>query len=263
MPSPLSKQLRELGLSEKSALVYAYLLEQGSAVPSAIALATKLNRSTVYTVLNDLKIKGLVTEIERGKIQCYQVEDPAKLPGIIKQQIQSAEDRYEKAKALLPELQGLFSLTPNKPRVRFFEGINGVVSVYSEHIQVNKPYEMLSYSNVEQLIPQLPKSFVTRYIKEKARLRITTRAIFPDTEFSQRYNGKLYGDAPEAIRIRAKYIPPTSFPFQADVTIFGDKVSIVNFSQNSAIGVIIEDKTIAGLMRMSFELAWKGIEKHK
>ncbi len=257
--SPLFRQLRDIGLPEKSSLVYAYLLEHGSAVPSAIALATKLNRTTVYAVLQDLKLKGLVTQIERGKTQCYQVENPAKLPIIIKQQITSAEDRYEKAKALLPELQGLFSLTPNKPRVRFFEGIAGVIAVYNEHIQTSEAYEMLSYSNVEDLIKQLPKAFIARYIKQKVALSITTRAIFPDTAFSQHYNNKLYSTTPEVIRIRSKLIPAELFPFQADVTIFGDKVSIVNFSQNSAIGVIIEDKTIAGLMRMSFELAWKGI----
>lgn len=262
--SNLVDGLRTIGLPEKSALVYAHLLEAGIAYPSRISVATKINRSTVYLILNDLKAKGLVTEIERGKKLCYQIEDPARLRVIVKQQITKAEERYEKVKSLLPELQGLFSVIPNKPTVRFFEGIDGILSVYDEHVIVAEPYEMLSYSNVEELLKRLPKPFVAQYVKKKTKLGITTRAILPESDFSKKYNGKIYSDAPKEVRIRSKYIPKTSFPFQADITIFGkNKVSIMNFKDDVLIGVIIEDETIAGLMRMSFELAWKGADQNK
>lgn len=258
--SKIANELHNIGLPEKSALVYAYLLKAGIAFPSRISIATKLNRSTVYNILSDLKAKGLVTEIERGKKLCYQIEDPVRLPGIIKQQISKAEERYEQAKALLPELQGLFSLIPNKPVVRFFEGVDGIISVYNEHVTVAEPYEMLSYSNVEELFKRLPKTFVSSYVKKKTNIGITTRAIFPDSDFSKKYNAKIYGDTPNALHIHSKLIPTKSFPFQADVTMFGkNKVSIINFKDDVMIGVIIEDETIAGILRMSFELAWRGV----
>lgn len=258
--SKLATELRDIGLPEKSALVYSHLLEVGIAFPSKISIVTKLNRSTVYNILNDLKLKGLITEIEHGNKLCYQIEDPSRLPGIIKHQISKAEERYEKAKALLPALQGLFSLIPNKPIVRFFEGIDGILAIYGEHITVAHPYEMLSYSNVEELLKRLPKTFVTGYVKKKAKIGITTRAIFPESDFSQKYNTQVYADAPKEIHIQSKFIPKMSFPFQADVTMFGkNKVSIINFKDNVMIGLIIEDETIAGIMRMGFELAWKGV----
>lgn len=258
--SKLATELRDIGLPEKSALVYAYLLEVGIAFPSKISIVTKLNRSTVYNILNDLKLKGLVTEIERGKKLCYQIEDPSRLPGIMKQQISKAEERYGKAKALLPELQGLFSLIPNKPVVRFFDSIEGVLSVYNEHVTNTESYEMLSYSNVEELLKRLPKPFVSGYVKKKTKIGITTRAIFPESYFSQKYNTKIYADVPKEFRIQSKFISRGLFPFQADVTMFGkNKVSIINFKDNVMIGVIIEDDMIAGIMRMGFELAWKGI----
>ena len=260
--SKLVEELRGIGLPEKSAVVYAYILEVGVAFPSKIASATKLNRSTVYAILNDLKIKGLVTEIERGKKLCYQIEDPNRLPSVIKQQVQIAETRYEKAKELLPELQGLFALIPNKPRVRYFEGLDGILAIYREHVGASEPYEMLSYSNVEELLKRLPRLFVGKYIKQKEKLGITTRAIFPDTPFTKKYNASFYSDSPKGVPVRCKFIPASSFPFEADVTLFDkNKVSIINFHKNILVGVIIEDETIAGIMRMGFELAWKGIEK--
>ena len=259
MNPSLLPNLKSLGLPEKVAMVYGAVLEAGVAFPSKISETTKLNRSTVYKILSDLRVKGLITEIERGKKLCYQIEDPLRLQGFVKKQITFAEERYENAKKILPELQGLFSLLPNKPRVRFFEGVEGILAIYEEHVAVTEPYEMQSYSNVEELIKTLPPKFVAEYTNHKEKIGITTRAIFPQSTFSKEYNKFLYPDAPKGVLVRSHFIPTESFPFKADITMYGkDRVSIINFHEDSLIGVIIEDATIASMMRMGFELAWKG-----
>lgn len=257
--SALSANLKSIGLSEKAAAIYAAILELGVAYPSQIAKIAKLNRTTTYHILTDLSVKGLITEIERGKKLCYQIERPVKLLGFAKNQIRIAEDRAERAQKLLPEIEGLFSLTPNKPRVRFFEGRDGVLAVYTEHVSEQKPYEMLGFSNVEKLMNLLPKQFVNEYVAKKERAGITTRGIFPDSAFSKKYNREIYRGVQKKSLVQIRTVSADTFPFQSEITIFGDnKVSIVNFEQSTMIGVIIEDATIAGMMRMIFELAWKG-----
>jgi len=59
------KKLEKSGLSDKEALVYLSLLELGGAFPSKIAEYSGLNRSTVYMVLLNLSVRGLVNEIEK------------------------------------------------------------------------------------------------------------------------------------------------------------------------------------------------------
>jgi len=255
----LAAELKNIGLSDKAAAIYAAILELGIAYPSKISEATKLNRSTVYHILTDLSIKGLITEIERGKKLCYQIERPSKLLNFTKNQIRIAEERAERAKKLLPEIEGLFSLTPHKPRVRFFEGQSGVLSVYEEHVAESKPYEMVAFSNVEKLVSRLPPQFVNDYIKKKIRAGVTTRAIFPASKFSEHYNKEIYRGAEKKRQVQMRTIPANLFPFQSEITMFGEnKVSIINFEQSSMIGIIIEDATIAGMLRMIFELAWTG-----
>lgn len=253
------KELRGIGLSDKAAAVYATVLELGVAYPSRVAELTKLNRTTVYHLLTDLAVKGLVTEIERKKKLCYQIEKPSRLINFTKSQIRLAEERAERAKKLLPEIEGLFSLTPSKPRVRFFEGLDGVLAVYEDHISESRSYEMVAYSNVEKLMKLLPERFVKDYIKKKERIGITTRAIFPDTRFSAKYNKEIYRGAPKKVLVQSRLIPTEAFPYEAEITMYGaNKVSIINFQKNTLIGVIIEDETVANMMRMVFELAWKG-----
>ena len=69
----ITRHLEKIGLNDKSALIYSTLLTMGGAYPSALADATRINRSTVYKILLDLSIKGLVTEIERSKKLYYQI----------------------------------------------------------------------------------------------------------------------------------------------------------------------------------------------
>lgn len=255
----LIEELRSVGLSEKAAIVYAAVLELGVAYPSKVAERTKLNRTTVYHILTDLAVKGLVTEIERKNKLCYQIERPERLVRFAKTQIRLAEERAERAQKMLPDIEGLYALTPNKPRVRFFEGLEGVLAVYEDHISGSEPYEMLGYSNVEKLMEVLPPAFVKNYVTRKEELRITTRGIFPDTDFSKNYNKEIYRGASKKTLVEARLIPADQFPHEVEITIYGkDKVSIINFQKNTLIGVIIEDQTVSQMMRMIFELAWNG-----
>lgn len=255
--SSLIKELRSIGLSEKAAVVYAAVLELGIAFPSKVAEITKLNRTTVYHILTDLAVKGLVTEIEQKKKHCYQAEPPKRLINFTKMQVRLAEESAERAKKILPDIEGLYTLLPNKPRVRFFEGVNGIITVYEDHISQKEPYEMLGMSNVEALIPSLPKEFVAQYVREKEKRRIKTRAIFPDSQFSAAYDKHVYKRIDKKFQPKMKFIPEEKFPYNCDITLYGqDKVSIINFQKDVLIGVIIEEKTIADMMRMIFELAW-------
>ena len=256
----LTKELRSIGLSDKASLIYAAILELGVAFPSKISEVTKLNRSTVYKILTDLSVKGLVTELERNKKICYQIEKPARLVSFAKNQIRLAEERFERATKILPDIEGLFSLTPHKPRVRFFEGVPGIMHIYEDHVSETTPYEMLGFSHVEELMKFLPTGFIDGYVKKKQRIGITTRGLFPDTPFNLKYNKNIYRGVSKKILIETRYIPIKLFPYKADITIYGkNKVSIINFHEHTLIGIIIEDETIANMMRMIFNLAWKGV----
>ena len=59
--------LEEIGLSEKEAKIYLALLQVDSALISDLAEKTKINRTTVYPVLESLAKKGLVSELQEGK----------------------------------------------------------------------------------------------------------------------------------------------------------------------------------------------------
>ena len=257
----LSQKLSKTGLSDKEAEIYAYLVEHGGAFPSAISKATGINRTTAYKILDILSIKGLVTELEKRKKLFYQAESPRSLERFTGSQITIAKRHKESLDQIMHTLEGLYRGSPNKPVVRFFEGKEGVLNVYRDHIEGSKSYEMLSFSNTSYLMEFITEEFRNNYIKRKSQIGITTRAILPDSEIDINYNETIYGKFPKKIWPKIKNISKDIFSFKSDLTIYGEnKVSIINFSEPNLTGTIIEDQTVHDMMKMIFELSWKGTE---
>ena len=260
MDTGIYKELVRFGLSDKSARVYSVLLELGGAYPSRIAEAAHLNRTTVYKILVDLSVKGLINEVNKdGKIY-YQIERPAQLMRYAKSRRDMAEEQYERVKSLVPEIETLYSTSPNKPKIRYFENRKGIMSIFEDHVSVKKPYEMVGFANIEKLEPFMTPTFMKWYVKEKENKSITTRGILPDTVLNKSYNDRMYKTIRKKFQLnQLRYLPEDEFPFNGEITIYGEtKVSIINFNASQAVGIIIEDKAIHDMMVRIFELSWKG-----
>jgi sugar-specific transcriptional regulator TrmB len=257
----LIAKLTRAGLSHKSATIYSFLIGVGGAFPSRIAEETHLNRTTVYKILTDLSIKGLVSEIEKGKKLFYQAEKPETFLRYAKGQSERAHDAFEVAKKIVPELEGLYSLNPNKPKIRFFENYEGLQAIMEDHISENEPYEMLGFANAAELESFMTEEFIKKYVKQKEKIGITTRGVVPDTRTDKTYTERMYAGIDKKFWLNLRHIPSQEFPFNGEITIYGtQKVSIVNFDKTHMVGIIIEDKAIHDMMVRIFELAWRGAE---
>ena len=148
MNQKLLSAIQNSGLSEKGAQVYLTLLDLGGAFPSQIAKHAKLQRSTVYEVLSDLAIKGLVSEVEKRGKYFYSIEHPQRLLHFSERAVLRAQEQQQKLQELLPNLEGLYAGVSNKPKISYFEGINGVMEIYEDHLATHKKYEMVGFVNV-------------------------------------------------------------------------------------------------------------------
>lgn len=256
----IKEGLTASGFTDKAATIYSYLLSIGGAFPSKIALDTKLNRSTVYKILTELSIQGLVSEIEKGKKLYYQAERPSKLLRHMERKVAQAEDQYENVKTFYPALEGLFNTLPTKPKISYFEGVEGVMSVYDDHVSEKKAYEMVGFADTKRIQDFLPESYFKKYRQTKQHLKITTRGILPAGDDYQSYSSKTYADLDAPFKPVLKFIPTETFPFRGEITIYGDrKVSVINLESNQPTAFIIEDPAFHRMMRTMFELSWKGI----
>jgi sugar-specific transcriptional regulator TrmB len=253
----VSKHLQKVGLSEKAALIYSTLIEMGGAYPSALAEVTHLNRSTTYKILVELSIKGLITEVERGKKLYYQIEKPEKLLRYARNQVELAREAYDKTLNLVPELEGIFASNQHKPIIRYFENAEGIVSIYEDMV-IEKQYEMITFSHGEAFKNYLPPKSLQKFVQAKERNGITTRAIVPDTEENRKYNNTVFGGIKKSVWPDIRYVEKKIFPFEAEITLYGvSKMAITKLRGDKLIGIVIDDKLIHDMFKMIFELVWE------
>lgn len=256
----LVKSLEGGGFTDKEARVYVSLLELDGGFPSRIAEYAGLNRSTTYKILMNLSVRGIVNEIEKKNKIFYQIEKPEKLLRYSENKVRQAEDSVEKIKKILPDIDGLFGQGKNRPKITYFDNVDGILSIYSDRIINQKPYDMLAFSAPGGYLEFGYDVFFQKYVKEKERLGITTRGIITDTERDKKYVKLLFENVSEKFKPKIKYVPEGRFPGSSEITIYGtNKVSIVNFEKNKLAGIIIEDYSIHNMLKTVFELTWNSL----
>lgn len=243
----LEENLQQLGLSDKEAKTYLASLGLGSASVQEIAKKAGLKRPTVYFAIEQLIKKGLMSFFEKGKKRFFSAESPERLVSLISAQKRKAQSLEESLQKVLPGLNDVFDLTGEKPRVRFFEGKEGLKVLQEDFLKSN-------VKNLENIYPRDDfikvfseaerKKYVASLIKKKVRVRtIYTSKSKPVQLISNPYAER-------------KFVSHEKFPFSADITIYGNKVAIGTF-KGKLVGVIIESKEIAETLRLVFNLAWK------
>lgn len=252
------KKIEKSGFTDKEALVYVSLLELGGAYPSRIAEYSGLNRSTTYKILLNLSVRGIINEIEKKNKIFYQIDKPEKISQYAERRVSMAVNALDYTKEIVPEIAGLFNIIKNHPRVTYYEGMDGLASIYEDMINVKKPYEMVAFSKTDEFVGLLSEKFLINFIKKKVEIGITTRGLLPDTPGSRKFIDQYYNEkVPEKLMPRRRYIAENMFPLSGEIIMYGDsKISITNFTKNQITGVVIQDKALHQMMRNIFELSW-------
>lgn len=246
--------MQKLGFSDKEARVYVALLELEQATVSDVSKKAKTNRSTTYVVLEQLVKQGLLSTTEEKNVRVYIATPPERLIQLLEERVKKDAERVTIAHTLLPELKSVYSGSGPKPKIRYYEGSEGLTSVYEDTLTSHETIR--SFASIEDVHAALPHYFPEYYVRRVAK-QIHVRGIFPDTD----------GGRERASRDREEYretrvVPKEEYPFSSEVNIYDNK--IVFMSLKEKFGFIIESKELSDTMKKVFELSWHEAERlHK
>jgi predicted transcriptional regulator len=118
----LKDHLHALGLNEKEIEVYLALLHSGKASPLDVARATRINRTTVYSVAKSLVEKGAVVEDVGGKTRYLVAQPPSHLMKVLDREAESIARRKLIANEAIKELLRIQTNTQySVPKIRFVD----------------------------------------------------------------------------------------------------------------------------------------------
>ena len=230
-----------LGLNEKEADVYMSALELGEATGFQIYKKTKLKKPTVYYILDGLQKRGLVVLSRKAKKKYYIAENPVKIKDDIEKKLKSFE-------AVLPQLLSLYNLKATKPKLRYYEGREGLKEVYNDTLKYKG--EIKAFAS-DGIISVLGEDFTIEYVKRRVKKNIPIKAIVPNSEgFKRNFIERNF----EQLRL-LKLIDPKEYSFPIEVNIYGNnRVALMSFRDE--LGIIIESDEINRMMKMLFMFFW-------
>lgn len=253
MANILEKILQDLGLSEKETKVYLACLGMGEAAPADIAKHSGINRATTYVISEKLTKDGLMSQLEKDKKIYFSSESPEQLLRLLRKQEQEVKNKEQEFKKYLPELQAIFDTAGERPKVRFFEGKEGLLTMQDSFLKI-KDKNIEAVYNVDDYNNIFSHEEQKKYYQTRINKKIHTRVLY------NRKSGAFdkIGDS----FTKARFIPENDFPFSSDISIFKDRVAIASL-KGKLVGVVIENKEIANTLQSLFNLCWESSEKYQ
>ena len=226
--------------------------------PSAIAYATHIARPTVYRILLDLSVKGLINEIKKDKKKFFYIDSTKNLIKWKKDHVRLVSEQAHFAEKQVPFLEQILLSNTGNIDVRYFNDVEGLHSIYEDHLNYSD-YEMMGFSHIQSIQGFLGEKFLKKYIRKKSEKRITTKGILPREDYSDTYADNFYDPMKDRPNLQLRFASQTEHPlgFESEIILYGDsKISIVNVKNEILSGLIIENKGLYNMFRSVFYMTW-------
>jgi sugar-specific transcriptional regulator TrmB len=242
---------KELGLREEEIKFYLASLELGKTTIAEVSKKISVPRSTSYLLLESLKNKGLIIESPVGRKRTIVALNPHELVRVFEEKGEKLAQAKSGFTKLLPELLSITNSLSNKPRVRFYEGKEGIKTIYEETLAYPEIWVHCTTQEAMEYMSGYLENYCQRVIKKGIKTKEIVSDSPDDLEYQQEYS------TPKNI---IKTIP-LKYATNTDFMIYGDKVAFLSYRGGEPVGIVIEDHEIAQLERKKFEILWKAIKE--
>ena len=242
----LEEKIKAIGFNDKEAKIYLALLELGEATIQDIVKKSGVKRTTSYDVLDSLLEKGYISQTKNRQKTLYFAENPQKLE-------RSLDEKKAALQGIMPELLSITNLLEKKPAIKYFEGVDGMKSIYKDH---------LSYPD-QMMLSWWPKDFkiidvdyyYSFFMPQRLEKKIAVRVIAPDNALMQ----KTKLEDQKFLR-QTRLIGSPAFNTEVEITLYGkNKISLLSFEEK--FGLIIESQRIFNTLKSIFEVSWESLSE--
>ena len=253
----LKTVLQKIGLTEKDAEVYLACLELGTQPASVIAKKASLKRPTTYLILEALVKKGLVSEYVGSNVKYFTAVSPEYLLNFVEKKRRELNSHQRELEQLLPQFQNLTNPYSLSPKVRFYDGIEGIERVMNDTFTTNEPIRCFTHVDA-WFSNQATKDYILWYGKHRTQEKgMDERAIAIDTPTARKYLEEDYPDIEGKQHSFFRWLPKDIQVFQNEINIYDNKMSIVCITPKELLAVLIESEGIASTQKSIFEVAWR------
>lgn len=243
----LTNTLIQNGLTLKEAEIYLAVLEGGEVPVSRIASKTHLKRGTVYSVLEGMLQKGLISLSKRSGVQYVSALSPRNL-------IERFKEHSNLAVSMLPELLEMAYASPHKPRVQLFEGLEGIKEALRGFSYSKFP--TVGFTDYAKMPKELYDFILKKVVNERRKNKNQAKFIVPDNPFNRKIKSE---DQMRYSEHRLAKFSETASPIE--LLLYGEsEVAFLSFAKEEMFAVLIDSKAIHQTLKNIFWLIWKFLD---
>lgn len=238
----IERVLHNIGLSKNKGAVYLAVLEKGMGTAQEIAKLVGLPRTTVHEILQHLFSLGVVSMTNRKRAQIYVAEHPSTLERVL-------DEKKKAVAAVLPDLIARLHTKGTRPRIRIYEGIDGVKTIFEDTLAVRTKL-LRSVLSMEDLFKIPGREYMMGYVRRRIAAGVRLRVIRSE----QKEVEEVWPTSEK--ELRELHYAPHGMIFPMTTYLYDDKVSIIG-TERENFGMMIESKEFYQTMENLFELCWK------
>jgi sugar-specific transcriptional regulator TrmB len=241
------KKLKNFGFTLSESKVYIFLLQYQEAKASIISSKTNIPSSHIYDILEKLLEKGIISFKITNNIKIYRPVEPESLFSFFREKEKKIEEEKKDLSEFVSKLKTLEFKESKENDFKYFEGINGVKSMFNEFVKDFEP-------NSEVLIASAPiaynkwNAFLMEYFQiPRIKKGVKQRLIIPESM-------KIHGKEREKLKlIEVRY---TKTELETEFGVAGDKVYFLSQGEQP-YALLIKDKNLAKTQKKIFDILWK------
>lgn len=250
-PLHLPSLLLQLGFTEPEAAIYLASLALGSQPASVIAKKAKLKRGQTYNVLSQLKDRGIMQEFIKDGVRHFVSCSPDTLLSILSSREMEVAAQKQKLLMLLPDLEKIRNPLIVQPKVRFYQGVDGLKEVYNDTIRV-PDQTIYALCDFEHLFPKEQSSELHDWVWEYTNRR-AARGVWLWGIINKSKESDLAYKWRKKQKRKMKMLTNVYLP--VELIVYGDKTALIS-TKHDMVGVIIEDRPIAEMFRNFHQAMW-------
>ncbi len=239
--------LASLGLTEKERTVYIASLKHGSQTASTLAKRTDLARSTVSFVFEELIKKGFATKENQQNTTYFSIIKPEALEYIILEKQAQAKKQMRDFKDLLPMLSSLQNKFSPVPKVRYFEGVEGICRTMDACCDTDETVYYISGHN--NMHPKAREYCESIYLPKASKQKNKNKMIINDGVQARDYCKQAKDVYDEVI-----FVDPKKNPLTLTTAIKGNRTIFMSYDPKDMSGIVIENQLIADQMRTIYKM---------
>ncbi|KKR06385.1 MAG: Transcriptional regulator, TrmB [candidate division WS6 bacterium GW2011_GWF2_39_15] len=258
------RTLERFGLNEKEIQVYLACLKQDITSPYQLSKITKIPRTTIYDILLNLSLKGLVQLEQSDGFTKQQTKVKANNPSVLRKILQDKRNYLVDLELdvvdILPSLKQDFHKEKANVNFKFYPGVEGLRKLYRDRsfdlIEAERytwdllmPMDMIGHEEINRIVDAQNEAYKLR--------KYPSKEIVSLNDWTKHVLSYQYGRNPLYIENREiRYIENPVFNLSVELNIVGNVIRIACANGEENWGLSMNSISLSSTLKSIFLLEW-------